>query len=126
MEPVFMLLAFASVVIALIPGILASQYDHRYEIAIWVATIAILLHTLFYFFDWSSTESVIVKVRAQDRLWFSIVTWVGVLVWSCMAIKPTKKRQHAPRLRETKLATALDPAFVTESNLRLRRMDEWR
>lgn len=102
----FLTVALAALV-ALLPGFIASKFDHRYEVAIWVATIAILAHSLFYLADWYATSNIVVKVRAQDRLWFSTVAWGGVLVWSCMAIETAR--------RTTKSAPS---QYIEENNAR--------
>ncbi len=113
-------ICFVFIFAAILPGWIASQYEHKHHIAIWVATLAILAHTLFYVFDLVSTSSLIVQIKAQDRLWWSMVAWIGSLVWACTSIKASKLSGHqkASKLSGHQVVSISDKRMIEENNAR--------
>lgn len=113
-----------SVVAAIIPGLIASHNDHKHQIAVWVATIAILVHSLLLGFTLASTTNVFGQMQMLDKLWFLSIAWVDALVWACMAIKSDWQPVLGPiQSEKPSYDLAEDPPFVSQSNWRMRRID---
>lgn len=106
MDTIILTLIGLAVFLALLPGLVGTLLNHKHELAVWLATIAVFVHTVFYLGlliglefggarNWiEGLQAYASKAQAYERLWVSGILWTATLVWASTALerkpKPTR------------------------------------